>query len=104
MPTLKEVRRGYRRFNMDARAVSGAGIPYDVWRIERRLVDSNFFPNLTPGRRAMVIDEVTLPQGFAMIDLVYFAAPPGLKPGVPLLVEVLADGWEAPVRVAVVVD
>jgi hypothetical protein len=104
MPTLKELRTGYGPIALDARAVSGAGIPYEVWRSEGRLVESNFFPNLTSSRRAIVIDEVTLPPGFAMIDLVYFAKPPGLEAGQPLLVEVAADGWPSPLRIGVVLD
>lgn len=104
MPTLRELRKGYGPITLDARAVSGAGIPYEVWRAEGRLVESNFFPNLTSSRRAIVIDEVTLPPGFAMIDLVYFAKPPGLEPGQPCVVEVAADGWPSPLRIGVVLD
>lgn len=104
MPTLKELRRGYRKSSLDARAVSAAGIPYDVWRRDRRLLESNFFPNTLTDRRAIVIDEVSLPPGYAMIDLVYFARPAGFGIGTPFLLEVAADGWEAPVRLGIVLE
>jgi hypothetical protein len=104
MPTLKELRKGYRRSSIDARTASGAGIPYLVWRSERRLMESNFFPNLQTSRRAIAVDEITLAPGYALLDLVYFAKPPGLQPGEPLLLEVQADGWEAPVRLGIVLN
>jgi len=102
MPTLKELRNGYRKVVLDARAVSGAGIPWEVWSRERRLVDSNFFPNITSDRRAIVIDEVSLPPAYALIDLVYFAKPAGLGIDEPFILEVHAIGWDAPLRLGIV--
>jgi hypothetical protein len=104
MPALKELRKGYRKITLDARAVSGAGIPYEVWQRDRRLLESNFFPNTLTDRRAIVIDEVNLPPSYAMIDLLYFATPKGLAVGVPFILEVRAVGWEAPVRLGIVLD
>jgi hypothetical protein len=102
MPTLRELRKRYNRQRLDQRAVSAAGIPWEVWRRDRRLVEANFFPELTSGRRAIVIDELSLPPGGAMIDLLYFAKPPGLAVGDPFIVEVQAVGWPAPLRLAIV--
>jgi hypothetical protein len=102
MPSLKELRRNYRRIGLDARAVSAAGIPYQVWQRDRRLLESNFFPNALTDRRAIVIDEVSLPSGSALIDLLYFARPPGLGSGSAFVLEVQAVGWAAPVRLGIV--
>ncbi len=102
LPTLRELRSGYRKRRLDTRAVSAAGIPWEVWRRDRRLVESNFFPELTSGRRAIVIDELTLAQGDAMVDLLYFARPPGLAVGSSFILEVHALGWKAPLRLAIV--
>jgi len=104
MPTVKELREGYGRSSLDARMVSGAGIPYEVWQRERHLMDSNFFPFLMSGRRAIVIDEVNLAPGYAMIDILYFAKPDRLQLGEPLLLEVRAVGWAAPVRLGIVLN
>lgn len=104
MPTLSELRKGYDKTGLDGRAVSGAGIPYDVWRQNRRLIESNFFPSLSTDRRGIVVDEVTLPSGTAMIDLLYFAKPYGLGPGQPFILEVRPVGWEAPLRLGIVLE
>lgn len=104
MPTLKELRKNYNRFGLDGRAVSGAGIPWEVWQRNRRLLESNFFPNTLTDRRAIVVDEVTLPPGYALIDLVYFARPRGLARGTSFVLEVHGLGWEAPVRLGIEVD
>jgi hypothetical protein len=104
MPSLKELRAGYNRFGLDARAVSGSGIPWEVWARERRLVESNFFPNLTGNSRALVIDEVSLMPGNAVIDLLYFAKPQGFAAGQPLVLEVHAMGWAAPLRLGMVLN
>jgi hypothetical protein len=104
MPTLNELRKGYGKTGLDGRAVSGAGIPYEVWQQNRRLIESNFFPNLSTDRRAIVVDEVTLPSGTAMIDLLYFAKPPGLAPGRPAILEVQPIGWDAPIRLGINFD
>lgn len=104
MPTLQELRKGYGKTGLDGRAVSGAGIPYEVWQQNRRLIESNFFPNLSTDRRGIVIDEVTLPFGYAMIDLLYFAKPSGLAPGQPVILEVQPVGWDVPIRLGIVFD
>ena len=104
MPTLKELRKNYRKTGLDGRAVSGAGIPYEVWQQNRRLLESNFFPNTLTDRRAIVIDEVTLPTGYALIDLVYFARPKGLGRGSSFMLEVVGEGWDAPVRLGIVLN
>jgi hypothetical protein len=104
MPTLKELRKGYGQRTLDARAASGAGIPYEVWQRERHLMDSNFFPHLMSSGRSIVIDEVNLAPGYAMIDILYFAKPKGMKIGEPFLLEVEAIGWVAPVRLGIVLN
>ncbi len=101
MPSLQEFRKSYNKTGLDSRAVSGAGIPYEVWQQDRRLLESNFFPNLMTDRRAIVIDEVTLPTGTAMIDLVYFAKPRGLEFGQAFIIEVDGVGWDQPVRLGI---
>lgn len=104
MPSLKELRNGYNLFGLDARAVTGTGIPWEVWARERRLVESNFFPNLASNRRALVIDEVTVMSGNALIDVLYFAKPQGFAPGQPIILEVQAIGWETPVHLGMVLN
>jgi hypothetical protein len=104
MPTLKELRKNYGKFNFDRRAVSATGIPYEVWQRDRRLIDSNFFPQISVSRGAIAIDEVTLPPSYAMIDLVYFAKPSGLRRGDPFLVEIQPIGWDSPVVLGIVLD
>jgi len=104
MPTLKELRKNYRKIGLDGRAVSGAGIPYEVWQQNRRLLESNFFPNTLTDRRAIVVDEITLPSGYALIDLVYFARPKGLEKGASFILEVQGLGWSGPVRVGIVLN
>lgn len=102
MPTLRELRRNYGRLGLDTRAASAAGIPWELWARDRRLVESNFFPDLMSSRRGIAIDEVSLGTGLAMVDRVYFARPPGLVVGTPFLLEVAPEGWRAPIRVGIV--
>ncbi len=104
MPSLKELRKGYKRLGLDARAVTGTGIPWEVWARERRLVESNFFPNLSSNRRALVIDEITLMSGYALIDVLYFAKPRGFAPGQPIILEVQAIGWQTPIHLGMVLN
>ena len=104
MPTLKELRKNYRKTGLDGRAMSGAGIPYEVWQQNRMLLESNFFPNTLTDRRAIVVDEITLPSGYALIDLVYFARPKGLEGGSSFMLEVYGEGWESPVRLGIVLN
>jgi hypothetical protein len=102
MAELKEVRSEYPYFGLDHRIVSGAGIPYDVWRRQRNLRESNFFPDIRSRGRATVIDRVTLRRGDGMVDLVYFIRPPGLAPGLPFALEVDFDEFRAPLRLRLV--
>lgn len=104
MPTLKELRSNYNRISLDARSVSGAGIPYEVWQRDRRLLESNFFPNTMTDRRATVIDEITLPTGYALIDILYFARPKSLVRGSSFLLEVHGLGWDEPVRLGITLN
>jgi hypothetical protein len=103
MAELKEVRAEYPYYGLDHRFVSGAGIPYEVWRRQRNFMESNFFPDIRSSRRATVIDRVTLRRGDGMVDLLYFLRPPTLAPGLPFALEVAAEGWEAPFRLRLVV-
>ena len=50
------------------------------------------------------MDEVTLPPGYALIDLVYFAKPKGLARGASFVLEVHGLGWPAPVRLGIALD
>lgn len=104
MPTVQELRKGYGKLGLDARSVSGAGLPWEVWLRERRLMDSNFFPNLHSTRRALVIDEITLANGYAMVDVLYFAKPIGFVAGDPFILEIRAIGWEIPIRIGMVLN
>ena len=102
MPTIRELRRNYGKLGLDTRAASAAGIPWELWVRDRKLVESNFFPDLMRSRRGIAIDEVSLGTGLAMVDRVYFARPPGLGIGTPFLLEVAPVGWQAPIRVGIV--
>jgi hypothetical protein len=97
MAELKEIRKGYNKMRLDSRIATSAGIPVDVWYRQRRLRESNFFPDIGT-RGGTVIDRVTLRRLDAMVDIVYFHRPRGLTPDAPFVLEVFPDGWEAPLR------
>ncbi len=100
---LKEVRSGYGKFRLDQRILSFAGIPVNVWYTQRRLRESNFFPDIG-GRGGTVIDRIVLRRNDAFADLVYFRRPPALTAGQPFLIEVAPEGWEVPTRIEIVVQ
>jgi hypothetical protein len=97
MAELKEIRDGYKKMRLDSRIASSAGIPVDVWYRQRRLQESNFFPDIG-SRGGTVIDRVTLRRQDAMVDVVYFHRPRGLTLDSPFILEVFPEGWEAPLR------
>jgi len=103
MAELKEVRAGYGKLNMDWRSATAAGIPVSVWRRQRRLRESNFFPDVSAARGATVIDRVTLRRHDALVDLVYFRTPPSLGAGRPFVLEISPEGWEIPIRLGLLV-
>ena len=105
MPTVKEMRKNYDKSVMDARMVSYAGIPWENWRWNRRLEAADFFPDLRATRGGSTVrDRVTLRQRHAMVDLLYFERPRNLSNGRPFFLTVNAEGWEAPVRLRLVVS
>ena len=99
---LKDVRSEYGKFSIDQRMASAAGIPVDVWARQRRLRESNFYPDIQLSRRPTVIDVLTLGKSDAMVDLFYFVTPDGLGPGMPFLLEVRPRGWEIPLRLRLI--
>ena len=98
MADLKTLRKNYEKSTIDRRIMTTSGIPADVWYRQRRLRESNFFPDVSQARRNTVIDRVTLRRGDGTVDLIYFEAPTGLALGTPFVLEVLPEGWEAPLR------
>jgi hypothetical protein len=102
MADIKELRRSYDKASMDRRIATANGIPVDVWARQRRLRESNFFPDVSQSRRTTVIDRVTLGRGDGTVDLIYFETPAGLAPGAPFLLEVQPEGWEIPLRLRLV--
>jgi len=99
---LKEIRSGYDKTGVDRRMVTAAGIPVDLWARQRRLRESNFYPDIRHSRRPTVIDSVTLGRSDGMVDLMYFVTPEGLGPGMPFLLEVRPEGWEIPLRLRLI--
>jgi len=102
MAGLKELRTSYDKLTFDRRIVTTNGIPVDVWARQRSLRESNFFPGVGMSRRSTVIDRVTLGRGDGMVDLIYFETPTGLALGAPFVLEVQPDGWEAPLRLRLI--
>jgi hypothetical protein len=99
MPTVKELRKGYSRVALDRRAMSTAGIPWEVWVRSGTYEPSNFFPDMRARRgNNTVRDRITLRKGYGMIDLFYFERPRDLAPGSRFLLEVHPKGWEKPIR------
>jgi hypothetical protein len=102
MADLKTLRKSYDKSTIDRRIMTTSGIPADVWSRQRRLRESNFFPDVGQSRRTTVIDRVTLRRGDATVDLIYFEAPTGLALGTPFVLEVMPEGWEAPLRLRLI--
>jgi hypothetical protein len=102
MADLKTLRKSYEKSTFDRRIMTTNGIPADVWYRQRRLRESNFFPDVSQSRRTTVIDRVTLRRGDGTVDLIYFEAPTGLALGTPFVLEVLPEGWEAPLRLRLI--
>jgi hypothetical protein len=102
MADLKELRKSYDKATIDRRIATANGIPVDLWTRERRLRESNFFPNIGQSRRTTVIDRVTLARSDGMVDLIYFETPTGLTLGAPFLLEVRPEGWAVPLRLRLV--
>lgn len=102
MAELKTLRESYDKAALDRRIASASGIPIDLWARQRRLRESNFFPDIGLSRRPTVINQVTLARRDGMADLVYFVTPSGLAPGRPFLLEVQPRGWSAPLRLRLI--
>jgi hypothetical protein len=103
VPSVKVLRKGYGRSNLDHRMVSFAGIPWEVWYQSRRYAEARFFPNLRAGRRGTTMDRVTLRERYGMADLLYFEAPRGIASGKPFFLVVAPEQWQHPIRVQVVI-
>jgi hypothetical protein len=104
MPSVKDLRKGYDRLGIDQRLVSFGGIPWEVWVGGRRFASSNFFPHVRSTRGNTTNDSITLRQGFAMADLLYFEKPREFAPGKPFFLVVAPVGWEHPIRVQIVLS
>jgi hypothetical protein len=100
MADLKEVREEYDKMRLDRRIATSAGIPAEVWYRQRRLRESNFFPDIG-GRSGTVIDRVALRRNDALVDLVYFRRPRALALNTPFIIEVAPEGWEVPTRLGI---
>jgi len=98
MPTVKQLRKSYKRIAIDYRTVSYSGIPWESWWTSGHLAQSNFFPDLRATRGNTLIDRVTLRRGHAMFDLLYFERPRTLELNKPFFLEVIPEGWEVPIR------
>jgi hypothetical protein len=103
MPSVKEVRKNYEKIVMDYRMVSYAGIPWENWRWTNRLEITNFFPDLRSTRGNTVQDRVTLRHRHGMVNLLYFERPRNLQHGRPFFLNVMAEGWEAPIRIRLII-
>jgi hypothetical protein len=104
MPTVKELRKNYNKVGIDYRMISYGGIPWEGWYRNRRLAQSNFFPNLQASRGNTTIDHITLRKGHAMVDLLYFERPRGLAFNRPFFLDVHPKGWEIPIRLRLVLS
>lgn len=104
MPSVKEVRKNYDKIVMDYRMVSYAGIPWENWRWTNRLEITNFFPDLRSTTRNTVQDRVTLRHRHGMVNLLYFERPRTLQAGKPFFLTVMANGWEVPIRIRLIIS
>ena len=104
MPTVKEFRKNYKRSNIDYRMVSYGGIPWEGWRWNRRLEPANFFPDLRATQGNTTRDRITLRQRHAIVNLLYFERPRNLQPDKPFFLVVHAEGWEAPIRLRIILS
>jgi hypothetical protein len=104
MPTVKEFRKNYKKSNIDYRMVSYSGIPWEGWRWNRRLEPANFFPDLRATRGNTTRDRITLRKKHAIVNLLYFERPRNLQPDRPFFLVVHAEGWEAPIRLRLVLS
>jgi len=104
MPTVKEFRKNYKRSNIDYRMVSYGGIPWEGWRWNRRLEPANFFPDLRATQGNTTRDRITLRQRHAIVNLLYFERPRNLQPDKPFFLVVYAEGWEAPIRLRIILS
>ncbi len=104
MPTVREFRKSYKKSNIDYRMVSYGGIPWEGWRWNRRLEPANFFPDLRASRGNTTRDRITLRKRHAMVNLLYFERPRSLRPDKPFFLVVHADGWEAPIRLRLILS
>jgi len=102
MPTVKEFRKNYKKSNIDYRMVSYGGIPWEGWRWNRRLEPANFFPDLRASSGNTTRDRITLRKRHAIVNLLYFERPRRLQPNKPFFFVVHAEGWEAPIRLRIV--
>ncbi len=104
MPKVKEFRKNYKKSNIDYRMVSYGGIPWEGWRWNRRLEPANFFPDLRASSGNTTRDRITLRKRHAIVNLLYFERPRHLQPGKPFFLVVHAEGWEAPIRLRLVLS
>lgn len=104
MPSVKILRKNYDRLTVDHRMVSFGGIPWEVWYRGRRFASSNFFPDMRATRGNTTRDRITLREGFAMFDLLYFEKPREFVLGKPFYLNVAPEKWEEPIRVQILLS
>lgn len=98
MPSVKNWRKHSKRIVLDRRLMNTGGIPWEVWWTGRRFAQSNFFPDLRPTRGNTTLDNVSLRQGFGMVDLMYFERLRQVEIRRPFFLTVHPKGWERPIR------
>ncbi len=99
LASLGEIRGNYQKATFDRSMGRFYGIPIGTTLDMDDLVPSNFFPVLSLAGEIRD-DEVLLPTGRWMVDLLYFRTPTTVLEK-PAALEVRAEAWEEPVRVAV---
>lgn len=104
VPTVREWRKNYGHASLDRRLLTTGGIPWEVWARSGRFGSTNFFPDLRASRGSTTRDVVTLRRGFGMADLMYFERPRTFEPGKPFFLAVQGEGWEAPIRLRLIIS
>ncbi len=100
LPTVEELRESYQKVSFDMSMVRFFGIPIGTRLDMDRIIPSNFFPAVGAGAGVRV-DDIAIPNGYWMVDLLYFSWPHGLQVGQPAVLEIEAEEWETPLRVKI---
>jgi hypothetical protein len=98
LPSIEEVRESYKKISFDMSMVRFFGIPIGTRLDMSRVIPSNFFPPVGAGT-GVRIDDIAIPNGYWIVDLLYFPWPDGLQDDRPAVLEIDAEEWETPLRV-----